>query len=78
MEVSDNPKITKPVPTLVLQDNMVNFVIIHKAIIELVTRYNWTWEQAIEWIIPDHIATRIMSLWNQINPNLLGVNELRK
>ena len=42
MEVSSTPKITKPVSTLVLPNNMANFLTVIKAIIKLVQRYNWT------------------------------------
>ena len=62
VDASIDPKITKPIPTLVMPENLVNTMIARKACSDLVTRCDWTWDQALERTMPDHVSTRIMDL----------------
>ena len=69
VDVSADPKTTKPIPTLALPENLASATIVHKACSDLATRCNWTWDQALERTMPDHVATRTIDLKKSIIAN---------
>ena len=54
---------------MALTDNLANILIVRKVCVDLVAMHAWTWNQALERAIPDHVATRIIDLKNVITMN---------
>ena len=62
VDASRDPKTTKPSPALMLPDNLVNLIISRKACSDLVTRHDWTWDQAAERTTPVNVSMRVIDL----------------
>ena len=69
VDASADPKVTKPMPALALPDNLANTTIARNSCSDLVTKFDWTWDQSLERVMPDHVATRIMDLKNSTLAN---------
>ena len=69
LEVSPLIFISLQKATSELTENIEKIVIVRKAFSDLVTRHNWTWTQALERTILDHVPTRIINLKNSIVVN---------
>ena len=67
MEVRPSPKLDLPMPTLVLPENMACFLKVRKAVMKLVSEFNWSWKTALEQTMTDSIATCIESLKENID-----------